>query len=350
VRRTRSALLIALVALAAVLSPSSRVAATPASGNPLANLTWGNYDGPKDEVFPAYWAATGTNKTLLAKIALRPRVRWFGAWISNDQIGRTIHDYIANVTGGRSDVLVQMAIFRLLPNEAEACKRLATTAERTSYRQWIDRAATAIGSTHVALILQPDLPHWECAPNHSPLPKQMVAYAANEFSGLPHTSVYIDAGAADWRTVAQAVPMLKTAGIAYARGFALNATHYDSTARNVEHGYALVYALAQAGIHNKHFVINTSNNGKPFTYAQYQGTNYNDAYTCTSTTQLRCVTLGIPPTWHVADTRWKLSDRVRAHAAERVDGYLWIGRSWLRNQATPFVLDRALNMARTTPF
>jgi endoglucanase len=357
-RRWLGALAVPLVvlALATAATPSAdarsatRQPATAAGSNPLANLTWRTYDGPKDEVFPAYRAATGTNKKLLAKIAVRARVRWFGAWISNAQISKTVRDYITNVTAGQSNVLVQMAVFRLVPGESQACKRLPTAAERASYKQWIDRFAGAIGSTHVAMVLQPDLPVWACAPGHSPVPNQLVAYAAKKFSALAHTSVYIDSGAADWRTVAQAVPMLKAAGIRYVRGFALNATHYDSTSHNIEYGMRLVTALAAAGVHDKHFVINTSNNGRPFTFGQYHGADYNDAFTCTTTHQTRCVTLGIPPTWHVTDRRWKLSAHDRSIAAQRVDAFLWYGRSWLRDQSAPFVLKRALNMARTTPF
>jgi endoglucanase len=33
-----------------------------------------------------------------------------------------------------------------------------------------------------------------------------------------------------------------------------------------------------------------------------------------------------------------------------VDGYLWFGRPWLYMQADPFVMTRALQLARTTPY
>jgi endoglucanase len=64
----------------------------------------------------------------------------------------------------------------------------------------------------------------------------------------------------------------------------------------------------------------------------------------------RCVTLGIPPTVRVAADRWRLSERVRDLAAEHVDGFVWFGRPWLYRQADPFVMKRALTMARTTPW
>ena len=70
----------------------------------------------------------------------------------------------------------------------------------------------------------------------------------------------------------------------------------------------------------------------------------------TSITERTCVTLGIPPTTDVADSRWGLSPADRALAAANVDAYLWIGRPWLFMQADPFLTKRALWLARTTPW
>ena len=46
----------------------------------------------------------------------------------------------------------------------------------------------------------------------------------------------------------------------------------------------------------------------------------------------------------------RLNSHDRRLAARYVDAYLWFGRPWLYNQAAPFVLDRALTLARTTPY
>jgi hypothetical protein len=62
------------------------------------------------------------------------------------------------------------------------------------------------------------------------------------------------------------------------------------------------------------------------------------------------VTLGIPPTTNVASRRWRLSARAASIARRLVDAYLWIGRPWLYNQNDPFVLPRALALARSTPY
>ncbi len=320
-------------------------------GDPLSGLRWGNYSGPQDEVFPAYRRARGTERRLLAEIALRPRVRWFGPWYSDAQARRTAGQYIANVTGGDPDVLAQMAVFRLVPWEDGACRRLPTAAEQSSYKRWIQAFAAGIGDARVALILQPDLPFAACVPHHSKLPLRLVAYAAGVFAALPHTSVYIDAGAADWPSAGEAAAILRSAGIRYVRGFALDATHYDSTAHQVLFGREVAVRLAAMGFPGRHFVINTAQNGRPFTYQQYHHpSSYDNAPVCRSRAAERCVALGIPPTWQVASPRWGLSARVRAIAARYVDAYLWIGRPWLDRQSDPFDLNRALALARANPF
>lgn len=344
----------AVAALALSAPASAGVAnaglAGPDHSNPIAGLRWGNYSGSQDEVFPAYRAATGEQRQLLGKIALRPRVRWFGAWYPNDGIKQTVRNYIDNVTGGDPNVLSQVAVFRLMPWEHAACSRLPTAAEQASYRAWIQAFADGIGDSRVALVLQPDLPFGLCVPHRSHLPLSLVAYAARVFNALPHTTVYIDVGAADWPTVGEAFGLLRASGIAYARGFALNATHYDSTAHEIEFGARVAARLARAHLTGKHFVINTASNGRPFTYQQYHGPNFDNAAACRSRSQTRCVTLGIPPTWQVASPRWHLSARDRRLAARYADGYLWYGRPWLDNQSDPFDLPRALSLASTTPF
>ncbi|MEA2210799.1 MAG: endoglucanase [Solirubrobacteraceae bacterium] len=351
--------LIAVVSacLAALIPPAAQAGVANAglrparAADPLSGLRWGDYSGPLDEVFPAYRRAGGSDRRLLGEIALRPRVRWFGAWYSDAQAERTARQYIANVTGGNPNVLAQMAVFRLVPWEAEACHRLPTAAEQASYERWIRAFAAGIGSARVALILQPDLPFALCVPHRSRLPLHLVAYAAGVFAALPHATVYIDAGAADWPSVGEAAAILRSSGVRYARGFALDATHYDATASEIRFGQQVVRKLTAAGVPGRHFVINTAENGRPFTYQHYgDASTYDNAPVCPSHARRGCVALGIPPTWDVASPRWHLSARVRAIAARYVDAYLWIGRPWLEHQADPFDLARALALARANPF
>ena len=339
-------------------APASTPTTTPAPAtttnptNPLRGLKWGVYKGKADMSWAPYAASKGTERELLAKISLRPKAQWFGAWISNDTIGTKIDQYIANATGGDPNTLVQLTMFRIKPWEHDTCKRLPTAAEISSYKQWTSRAAAAIGSQRVALILQPDGPFALCAPGQSTIYSRLIAYAAKKYSALPHTSVYIDAGASDWpsKDPKKAADIAVAGGVRYARGFAFNSTHYATTPNEIAAGTLVVAELNRRGITGKHFVINTSSNGQGFTFGTAKGHHPDDADVCTTTLETHCVTLGIPPTTRVASSKWGLSDRNQAKAAKYVDAYLWFGRPWLYMQASPFVKSRALQLARTTPF
>jgi endoglucanase len=325
---------------------------TPVEDNPLANRTWGIYKGSGDQAWTPYLKASGRKKQLLAKIALAPKAKWYGQWIPSNQVEAKVRDHIANAQAGDPEALVQMTVFRLKPWEEDACKRLPTRKEQKTYKKWIDEFASGVGDAHVALVLQPDGPFALCAPRGSRLPSELIAYASHVFSALPHTSVYIDAGASDWlrNDPAKALRILLPAGIDTARGFALNSTHYAATSDEVAFGASVVRALESAGYAGKHFVVNTAANGAPFNGYEYQGPNFDNAATCQRRGQQACVTLGIPPTADVANPRWGLSETDAASAAAYVDGYLWIGRPWLYMQADPFDLKRALAVARTTPY
>jgi hypothetical protein len=150
-----------------------------------------------------------------------------------------------------------------------------------------------------------------------------------------------------------AVRILVRGGVRYARGFALNGTHYSDTNLEVARGAAIVRALASRGLTGKHFVVNTAENGHPFTFGSYTGSDPNNAFVCASRTEPRartCVTLGIPPTTDVANAAWRISATTRTLARRYVDAYLWFGRPWLYRQASPFVLSRALQLVRTSPY
>jgi len=328
------------------------LAAAATTSNPLKGHRWGVYKGRADQAWAPYAASKGTERQLLAKIGERPKAQWFGAWIKNTDITKRVDDYIANATGGDPKVMVQMSIFRMVPWEHDACKRLPTRAEQASYKQWTDRAAAAIGSAHVILILQPDGPFALCAPKHSKLPSQLIAYSARKFSALPNTNVYIDAGASDWpaNDTKAAANILGPAGIRSARGFATNSTHYATTGNEIASGVKLIAELNRRGIKGKHFVINTSSNGRGFTFNKAKGSHPDNADVCRNKAEKRCVTLGIPPTTNVAAARWTLSTANRAKAAKYVDAYLWFGRPWLFMQADPYQKSRALQLARTTPW
>ena len=353
-RRRRATRLLATAALA--LATTAGMSATPAAAattNPLAGHKWGVYTGTADGIYPAYQQATGATKKLLAKIALRPRVRWFGSWIATADISKSISGYIASEQAGNPSVLAQLAIFRVFPHGEGALSKPLNATDQKQYKAWIDAAARGIGAARVAVVLEPDLAVSRGGAGAS-IRYALARYAAKRLGALPHAAVYLDGASSDWLTAAQSADMLKASGVQYVRGFALNATHYTATGANDLHGADVVTALAHRGLPGKHFVVNTADTGRPFTYGQYYTKHphgdFDNAEVCATRSSVRCVTLGIPPTTNVSNPAFHLSASAAAAARRSCDGYLWFGRPWLVRQSSPYSQSRALQIARTTPY
>jgi endoglucanase len=350
VRLTRRALAVTF-AVALLLAPAALAGVANrgipgAPSNPLAGLPWGVYRGQYyNSIYPNYQAARGHSKELLGRIATRPLAFWFGSWFADGDAKQVAHNFIASVTGGNSKVLSQMVVFRLDPWEGGACPGGWNAANQRGYRRWIDGFAAGIGGARVAIVLQPDLAFSTCASSRAPI--ELVNYAAHKLNALPHTTVYIDGGVHYWPSFNQAVSMLEQAGIRDVRGFALNMSEFDTTGGEIEYGAQLAQALARAGYPNKRFVINTAGNGHGFLNGQVSDPN--NPPICHSRSQTTCVTLGIPPTTHVASSRWHLSGGDANLAFHYVDAYMWVDRPWLPG-AAQFDLGRALLLAGTTPF
>jgi hypothetical protein len=327
--------------------------------NPLADRVWGVYQGPQDQVSGPFLASVGKRQELLAKIGLRPRTKWYGKFVADGSIRSSVQKYIASSQNGDPSKLVQIAVFRMQPWEGEACRRPSTTAEKRSYKRWINELAAGIGDTPMLVVMQPDGPFLWCAPDR--LAKaRLLTYATRTLSALSRTSVYIDGGAADWcqnnkgADPARCAALLKLAGVRYARGFALDSTHYTGPADNIAHGAKIVALLRKAGYGTKHFIIDTAKSGRPTRWNDMlpatEGGLKDNARVCRTAVQTRCVTLGIPPTVRVAEPEWGLPSATQTQARRYVDGFVWFGRPWLYNQADPFVMTRALTMATSTPW
>jgi endoglucanase len=132
-------------------------------------------------------------------------------------------------------------------------------AEDARTRAWYDDLAHAIGGDRVVIAFEPDsLGTIDChARSRRDDRIRLLRYGVDALSGNPNATIYIEAGASDWEPARRTAKQLRAVGIAKVRGFMLNATHYDWTRNNIEHG------LEISGLTGgKHFVINTAENGR----------------------------------------------------------------------------------------
>jgi endoglucanase len=318
-------------------------------------MTWGYYTGTDDEIWPTYEAATGNDKQLLAEVAMRPEANWFGNWEKPAEIQGVVAGYINDVTHGNSAVLAQLTDFSLAPWEGQLCKVAETPALISTYHQWNDGFAAGIGNARALVVMQPDLPEAKntCLSSQTRATYlQEVAWATRKLSALQQTTVYIDAGSSDWASVPVVTRLLVQGGIKWARGFALDGTHYASTQSELTYGMQVAKALARLGYKDKHFIVDTAENGSPFNYHQLTaaGTTGNVPACQSLGHPTLCQTFGIPPTWQVALPEWKLGGHYDALAQKYADGYVWFGRPWLYAQSTDFDCELVEQMAQSTPF
>lgn len=340
--------------------------------NPLAGDQWpadltppsvdGNY-WDRDLV-QSYLAARTTSRTLQGSIATRPRATWFGGWDSATNQANLVRRYIASVQNGNPHALVQLTLHTIWTidrlSEDDRVRPL-TSAQQSDYKAWMTAVANAIGTSRVAIIMEPDL---------ALLPKSMsgevntadpivrvrlVAWATQLLARNPNAAIYLDSGDSDWQHVATMEPWLKLAGIQYARGFALGATHYSKAQDDIAYGTAMVRALAADGLPGKHYVIDTADNGQGFTWGQYAATygggSFNNAAPCTTTAAtVPCASLGVPPTWQVVDSALPLTAAQKFYALRQVDGFLWFSRPWLPWQSGAYSVALAQRLASSSPY
>ncbi|GAA4807758.1 hypothetical protein GCM10025786_09370 [Nocardioides caeni] len=295
-------------------------------------------------------------KAAMAEIALTPRMRWFAncSTCNVERIRDTVTKYVADTRRKDPGALVQLAIFGLWPRGEHVNGRrpAMTRNDLIAYKRWIKQLAAGLGNARTAIVLEPDL---AISANHGglsdPTPARRMAATAWSANYLATTlrgeAIYLDAGSADWLTIDNAVRLLSRSGIQHVRGFALGATHYDSVPDNVDYAARLSAALARAGHRAKRGVIDTADNGTPFTWPQWNarwGALYrrtgNKAYafdntpTCGSSTEQVCQTIGHQPTWDVVGPEagklglGEQQTALRTQAERYVDAYLWFGRGW----------------------
>jgi endoglucanase len=324
--------LVALLLLVAAALPASAAAdargVSPDDPNPLAGLTF--YNDPESPSM-AQWRAfnrSGQNAKadLIWKIAREPKALWLGRFTRPNfavKVRRLIDP--ARAQG-------QVPIFTVLRAQSTGCGPTyqgGGPAEDAATRNWYEDLARVIGDDRVVIAFEPDsLGTIDClARGRQDDRLRLLAHGVDVLSKLPNATIYLEAGASDWEPAARTARQLRRIGIAKVRGFMLNATHYDWTAANIQHGLDISRMTG-----GKHFIINTAENGRgPVHYKADNGRRI----TVWCNPGLRG--LGPPPTTETS-------------RPDKVDAYLWINRPGFaqscQHRPIAWFLPRALSYAR----
>ena len=199
------------------------------------------------------WAATRpADARLLAGIAAAPQARWF-----DDQSNRA--DVAGYVRAAAAAGAVPVLVAYDLP--ARDCGGYSAGGAPTpvAYRRWLaDVLLAGIGRHPAAVIVEPDaLAELGCrtaAAARADL--ALLAFAVRTLAARPAIAVYLDAGNSAWEPAAVMARRLRAAGVAAARGFALNVSNFNTTTAETAYGARISRLLG-----GKPFVIDTSRNG-----------------------------------------------------------------------------------------
>lgn len=312
-----------------------------------------------EPVVRGYEQARGGDRDALRWLYGQPKTLWMGKWINDGDIYRKTREYIEDSQKGNPKAVVHLAAFRLEPWYTGSYRGRPNSAQQASYRRWVDEQARAIGDqTPTIIVLQPDMPFLMTA-QHASTYSSLVRYAAETYGQLKNTRVYLEAGSWDWPAPGQggapkAVEFLKTVGMEFADGIALNSTHYTDVNLEIQRSKEIIDLLRSEGYRQPlRSVINTATSGNPWEFGKFQFRGIADEAPACSKADLgrvTCVTLGIPPTFDVANDKLGLTEESRKLAETYVDAYLWFGRPWLHMQASPLLPQKAVAMVRSSPF
>jgi endoglucanase len=344
---------VALAAVAPAAQAGTANRGLPGAGsNPIAHMTWAEprNDGP----WTAYESATGANRTLLGRLAAQPRAVWLGWSIPPSQVRAQAAQTVALAQNGNPNVLTEFATDELYPwaqmqSDGFDQPSLKGSWNVRSDETWYRNVAAGIGSARALVVEQIDLPFARRIPSTEP--EQIDTYAAKVLSANAHTTVYIDIGTYTWLSPAQAATLLIRNGVAYARGFSLNDTGYESTTDEDVYGASIVAALAKQGVKGKRFIVDTVENGQPYLPRNVgKGKGLNDTPRChPGVNKTPCQRLGIPPTTNVASPQWQLSAVAAQDARLYCDGYVWSGQPW-DIDGGPFLKKYALWLAANSKY
>jgi endoglucanase len=230
--------------------PPAAPPAAPAGDGPFGRGVFGSH--PQAAQQAKEWRASRpADAALLARMGATPTATWLGEWTPDVKAAADDLVSAAAAGGGGRPVFVAYNI----PGRDCGGYSGGGAADEKAYGVWIRQLAAGIGDRPAAVILEPDALAHLCG--DAAAKYRMFGSAIDVLSAGADTDVYLDAGHAKWLDAATAAQRLRDAGVARARGFALNVSNFVTTGENERYGEAVVAALGGTS----HYVIDTSRNG-----------------------------------------------------------------------------------------
>jgi cellulase/cellobiase CelA1 len=230
----------------------------PAGAGPMS-LTRGLFVDPR--LPAARWVAAHPHDkrsaAIRSAISRQPMAHWFTG-TSDADLGKAVTAYTGSAqSAGKLPVLVA---YNLPHRDACGAESAGGATSPAAYQKWMSTFASAIGARPAIVILEPDaLGDFSCLSAAQITGRLGLLNAATRLLAekAPNTWTYIDAGHADWTSPATIAERLLAAGVARARGFAVNVSNFVGTTQSRQYAQQVQQALdLPAG-----YVIDTSRNG-----------------------------------------------------------------------------------------
>ncbi len=228
--------------------------ATSTEANPFRGEQF--YVDSESQAALAVAAAEGETAAMLKVIADQPQADWLGEW--SGEVDETVTRFMdAAEQSGRLRVMILYNI----PNRDCGSYSKGGLDDQAKYLEWIEKIAVSIGERKAAIVLEPDALGQldSClSPEDQDARLEMLQAAITRLRKNPNTSVYLDAGNANWVSSEEMAERLRKAGVAGANGFALNTSNYVATDKTIAYGEQISALLGG----DVPFVVDTSRNGQ----------------------------------------------------------------------------------------
>ena len=178
-------------------------------------------------------------------------------WLNGD--GHDNDEFLSNIAGQVTiDNSLPIFVLYNIPNRDCGSHSSGGVDLAQQYRAWIDRLVRALRGIEMIVVVEPDaLAQLNCLSSDKRSERlELINYAVDSFVNLKTAHVYIDAGHPFWVNAEEMADRLRQAGVARAKGFALNVSNFISTEDNIRYGNYLSNLLS-----GKKYIIDTSRNG-----------------------------------------------------------------------------------------
>lgn len=239
-----------VVAALAVAAPAAAAPANPfAGGHP----PYRDPDSPAARQAADWRASRPGDARLVGRIARRPVARWLidpaadGAGPARDLARRA-----------RAAGAVPVVVVYGIPQRDCGAYSAGGAGSAATYRRWVRGIADGLAGGRAAVVLEPDaVAGWDCLRAPDRTRRATLLRGAVRTLAARGAAVYLDAGHGSWHPAAEMARRLRRAGVARARGVAVNVSNYRTTTESARFVRAL-----RGHVRGLHAVIDTSRNGR----------------------------------------------------------------------------------------